>query len=112
CVRLGEPHSGMNARPALDRVEVVALDVSAPDWTRLGARVQGTRDLHVDGVNSLSCDLRRHVEVLALRSHQRELVSALDLDGRGMRMLKLRRARRYLAISHSSSGSRVRDDAV
>src|SRR2546427_12482285 len=65
-----------------DAIEIVALDVSAPDRARLYSRVQHAGQADIDAINRLARHLQRNVEALLLGSKQSEFIGCLDFDFR------------------------------
>jgi hypothetical protein len=93
-------------------VEIETLHRAAIDRTAPNGRPFHPRQFHIDPVNGFAGDLRWHIEILLLGSHQRPFPRSLDADPLGMGMGCLRRQRGNLAIGGGTAGREMGDDAV
>ena len=111
-IRDRELHGRMHARHLSDRIEVIALHVAAIDGARLYRCPFHAGNANVDSVDGSAGDFVRHVEVLALGSHQSPLVGRLDRYLLRIRMRRRSRAAGDLPIGRRAAALRVRDDAI
>ena len=101
-----------DARLAADGFEIVALHLAAIDGAGLDGRPFRAGQLNIDAVDGFAGDFRRDIEILLLGAHQRPFGRRLDADALGIRMRRLSRERRNLAVGGGAARRTVGDDAV